>query len=436
MSLPDVVAGNTGHITHHNVLHDWTQADDNVRFVSRSSSASDSNDGLSPFFPKASVQSAADSLQSLSKPGRIYLAAGRYDLGTAGLQLDRRYPIEFIGTHPRGYFASPTGATYPTGNTVFYTSSATPDDLVSFPNPVSLTNGYGFKFENIGFEMRSTIDRGLYGLNMNDVRVRNCGFWSDGNADAWGIVADHDVTHGDDHSWWRVEDCFAGNTGLFFGGPNQNNQHVIIGNKGIGGSTNGTVNVTNNPFVRLDDANRCLVTGNNVEHYKSLTYGGIYLAGTGTGCVGNELLANGGENTQYFYVLSNAKNTLITGMGSSAAAVTAGWRYVWFQETSVNRCRDNMVIAYVVGGSAYSWDADAIKDDTANKLNFWQVNGLDDTDNIREHLPWRYVDTGPPGSNTTLPATLRNGMLYQRTDGSGTTDNLYVRRGGAWVGIA
>ena len=31
---------------------------------------------------------------------------------------------------------------------------------------------------------------------------------------------------------------------------------------------------------------------------------------------------------------------------------------------------------------------------------------------------------------------LANGSIYHRTDGSGTTDNLYVRRGGAWVGIA
>ena len=29
-----------------------------------------------------------------------------------------------------------------------------------------------------------------------------------------------------------------------------------------------------------------------------------------------------------------------------------------------------------------------------------------------------------------------NGSIYLRTDGSGTNDNLYVRRGGAWVGIA
>ena len=29
-----------------------------------------------------------------------------------------------------------------------------------------------------------------------------------------------------------------------------------------------------------------------------------------------------------------------------------------------------------------------------------------------------------------------NGSIYLRTDGSGTNDNLYVRRGGAWIGIA
>ena len=41
-----------------------------------------------------------------------------------------------------------------------------------------------------------------------------------------------------------------------------------------------------------------------------------------------------------------------------------------------------------------------------------------------------YVGAGAPA------ITASNGSIYQRTDGAGTTDNLYVRRGGAWVGIA
>lgn len=42
-----------------------------------------------------------------------------------------------------------------------------------------------------------------------------------------------------------------------------------------------------------------------------------------------------------------------------------------------------------------------------------------------------YVDAGAPSAGRGS-----NGSIYQRTDGSGTTDNLYVKRGGAWVGIA
>jgi hypothetical protein len=41
-----------------------------------------------------------------------------------------------------------------------------------------------------------------------------------------------------------------------------------------------------------------------------------------------------------------------------------------------------------------------------------------------------YVGSGVPAISAG------NGSVFQRTDGSGTTDNFYVRRGGAWVGIA
>jgi hypothetical protein len=62
MALPQVVAGNTGHVADHNVLHDWSQADEQIRYVSKAVHASDANDGRTLFQPKATLQSAYDSL--------------------------------------------------------------------------------------------------------------------------------------------------------------------------------------------------------------------------------------------------------------------------------------------------------------------------------------------------------------------------------------
>jgi hypothetical protein len=67
---------------------------------------------------------------------------------------------------------------------------------------------------------------------------------------------------------------------------------------------------------------------------------------------------------------------------------------------------------------------------------FWVTSNGDIVRNARAASPSAvpgvglYVGSGAPS------LTVSNGSLYQRTDGSGTTDNLYIRRSGAWVGIA
>lgn len=45
---------------------------------------------------------------------------------------------------------------------------------------------------------------------------------------------------------------------------------------------------------------------------------------------------------------------------------------------------------------------------------------------------FEWFQAGAPAAGAQAP----NGSLVRRTDGVGTTDNLYIRRGGAWVGIA
>jgi len=53
-------------------------------------------------------------------------------------------------------------------------------------------------------------------------------------------------------------------------------------------------------------------------------------------------------------------------------------------------------------------------------------------DNNRTARAWPSHETGAGAPSAARP----NGSTYRRTDGVSTTDNLYIRRSGAWVGIA
>ena len=65
--------------------------------------------------------------------------------------------------------------------------------------------------------------------------------------------------------------------------------------------------------------------------------------------------------------------------------------------------------------------------ETAAGVAAWAIKGHIKVNNTAAVLS---AGSGAP------TAGFANGSIYLRTDGSGTTDNLYVRRGGAWVGIA
>jgi hypothetical protein len=103
MALPDISAGNTGHIVHHNALHDWTQDDEQIRYVSSKSRASDSIDGRTPFQPMATLSTAIASLPNTAPNygGTVYLGAGDFTLPTGGLTISTRgVSIQGIGPRP------------------------------------------------------------------------------------------------------------------------------------------------------------------------------------------------------------------------------------------------------------------------------------------------------------------------------------------------
>lgn len=107
-------------------------------------------------------------------------------------------------------------------------------------------------------------------------------------------------------------------------------------------------------------------------------------------------------------------------------------------------------VAHVVGSSAdvTSTHVRAIPDNFAGTVGYSLRQPADTADRMQVTNVGDILRSRRNGTATATPDvglyvgsgapthTAANGSLYQRTDGSGTTDNLYIRRGGAWVGIA
>ena len=112
---------------------------------------------------------------------------------------------------------------------------------------------------------------------------------------------------------------------------------------------------------------------------------------------------------------------------------------------NVQRCYSYYSVGTVVSGL---FARNNSSDSTAIGVYFWNPEGTpvstdpivnvgsSDSTGLRENrynsvsLLISYFGSGAPIK------TCANGSTYTRTDGVGTTDNFYVRRGGAWVGIA
>ena len=381
-----------------------------IRFV-LSSGGSDAADGLTWDTAKATAQAAYGALPATG--GVVMFGPGRHNVG-AGLLLDRTKPVRLQGVGRWRGFASAI-LPYTGSDPCLYSYGPS---VVDLSTPLAFTDGQGFEFYDLVFEIAATTLYGIYAPCVTRARVRNCMFLSL-NPTGWGVYTLNDATRGDDASWWRVTDNVAVGCGLFkaAGGgppPSQNNsQHndiIVADNEGQ--ASGATV-----PFVWLTFAHRSVVKDNSLEGYSSLTYGSLYYYG----CFGCQSRGNGGEasGTNYFTVLAGCGGCLVEDIGTSSP--TASDRLVWFTGNS----RDNTAILHTCTDQyALYQGAQRVFDDDPQKRNYL-IAGQSSVFDVL------WLANLKRGSGS--PEGIVSGMLgdvYLRSDGGAGT-SFYVKEGGA-----
>lgn len=80
----------------------------------------------------------------------------------------------------------------------------------------SVTNGYGFQFKGLQFDLTGNTVYGIYGENINGTVIEDCSAFgpSAPTVAQWLTRGKMDATHGDDCSWWRIRDCHTNRVGL------------------------------------------------------------------------------------------------------------------------------------------------------------------------------------------------------------------------------
>lgn len=152
------------------------------------------------------------------------LDACRYDVDS-GLRLDRRKPLAIIGPERVRRYLAEADVDDPTQipGAVIYSSSGPTGSgyLVDTTLPMGVSvNGNGFVFRNLMFDTDNAAGA-ILGDNVNQWVVENC-FFALGQPDAWAIkmvtkdsFVEPDVVHGDDASWWRIENNSSRGGGFF-----------------------------------------------------------------------------------------------------------------------------------------------------------------------------------------------------------------------------
>lgn len=414
MPLPDVTAGASGHVSHHNTLHDWTQVDEQIRYVSVGVNGNNANDGLTPFLPKATLQNAYDSLPAAG--GVLMIMPGRHDVGSTGLQLTRTKPVSLRGPGVWQRVSGNVANWITGGGTVIYSGSGTPAALVSFPNPGTSNNGDGFEAHDLVFEVKSGMSYGIRADSVNRGVVEDCMFHMRSTT-AVGISLGHNGTLGDDASWWRVvkNSCYGGR---FFEttATSNHNQIVVAQNECINGSL-----AVAGPLITIKAGHRCVVRDNNLE---GDTTSPFLLLQNSFGCMTS---GNGGEGGggggQVFVRVDNSNGNLLMDMGFPVATATD--KLYDF----INGSFDNLVLtaAYSTAGSLYQAaattvfaDSDAAQPNSRITSGFASANRTSGT-----WLPRLKSGAGSPQSAVTGYI----GDLYLRSDGGANT-TLYIKESG------
>jgi hypothetical protein len=225
----------------------------------------------------ASLQAAYDALP-FSEGGVLELDDCRYDVDS-GLRLDRRKPLAIIGPERARRHMAATDVDDPTKipGAVIYSSSGPTGSgyLVDTTLPMGTSvNGNGFVFRNLMFDTDNAAGA-ILGDNVNHGVVENC-FFALGRPDAWAIklvtkdsFVEPGTVHGDDASWWRIENNNSRGGGFFSaagaeGGTTtpynwNHNQHVISGNVVFGPTTPA------GPAIYCRGCHRSYIAANNLE---------------------------------------------------------------------------------------------------------------------------------------------------------------------------
>lgn len=400
MPLPNVIEGDLTHIIDHNALHDWTQDDEAIRYVSTKSRASDSKDGRTPFQPKATLQSAYDSLPASG--GGLVLGNGGHDVGSTGLKLTRDKPVGLYATKWRRHHQDSVG--WPAGQgAVIFSGSGSPAQLISFDQTTDFHNVRGFVAEGVSFDVKTGMEYAIFGQSVNWGRIIDCNFML-ADADAYAIGLDQSL-YGDDASWWRVTDNGTFNGGLFKTLGLQHNQHRIVGNVCFGGTV---------PYVHLLSNNRSYVRDNNFEVDNT---GPFMLIEDSYGC---QTSGNAGECTtagNVFCRVDNSSACRLEDIGTSTPTATD--KLYDF----TNGSRDNFMIVSTLSFQADLYQAAGsvvFADSDPQKRNYRIASGTGGLDGL-----WLPNIKRGAGSPEGVVYGMR-GDWYQRTDG-GTTTSLYVK---------
>ena len=287
----------------------------------------DSNDGYSTATPKATLQATYDALPD--NGGTIHLAANqRHDIGD-GLNLDQAKRVAF--TSPgRGARAQRHGADL--DGAIIYSSTGA-STLVKWTPPVGENNTYGFSWENINFEVSPTTTKVFEAVDVNHMRVVNCGAQKahgDPQHPGYVFIDSTSTTSGSnpgaDSSWHRIRENYVAGGALVKAVGWNVNQWTIKDNVNFPG-------VSGFPAVYLERAVRCVVRDNNLEGGSAAA---IYLKSG----YGNRIDGNAGEKVDPWIVLDQSYANLITDMGS-VHRTTDPKTFIRF----INGASDNLTIA-------------------------------------------------------------------------------------------
>ena len=318
----------------------------------------------------ASLQAAYDALPS-PEGGVLELDDCRYDVDS-GLRLDRRKPLAIIGPERVRRNIAPGNEDDPTQipGAIIYSSSGPTGSgyLVDTSLPMATSvNGNGFVFRNLMFDTDNAAGA-ILGDNVNHGVVENC-FFALGRPDAWAIklvtkdsFVEPGVLHGDDASWWRIENNNSEGGGFFSaagaeGGttpPYQwnHNQHVISGNVVFAPSTPA------GPAIYCRGCHRAYITANNLEGewnpaillestWQSRLDGNSGEAGTTAGLV--------------FVKLVDSDANFLSDIGTS----TSNGQVLYFLDSASS---DNVLIAAALTNTRDLYGAGGIVNEGANNL--------------------------------------------------------------------